>query len=176
MGETSRSYTSPSTGSDYGSSPIKTDGSQQIIYMPNIAVALKAEISRIAKKELKGEIAALKKTASAHRSEIAGLKRQLVDQAKVLRTLQKSTSKPSPAEEQYGSDAKKRRFSAKRLTAQRQRMGLSAREFGQLIGASAQSVYNWEAGNGRPSPAFMEAIAQLRSAGKRAVRERLGEA
>jgi len=44
--------------------------------MPNIATLLKTEISRVARKELRGESQALKKAVSAHRSEIAALKRR----------------------------------------------------------------------------------------------------
>ena len=42
------------------------------------------------------------------------------------------------------------RFVAKGLKSQRDRLGLSAAEFGKLIGVSAQSVYNWEGGQTRP--------------------------
>jgi len=35
--------------------------------MPNIATALKEEISRLARKELRAEVTDLKKSASAHR-------------------------------------------------------------------------------------------------------------
>jgi hypothetical protein len=44
--------------------------------MPNIASLLKAEISRVARKEIRAEITALRKAATTHRSEIAALKRR----------------------------------------------------------------------------------------------------
>jgi DNA-binding transcriptional regulator YiaG len=142
--------------------------------MPDFAAALKAEIARVAKKELKGEVIALRKAIGRHRSEIAALKRALEDQKKALRQLER-TRAATPAREPAGQGVGTLRFSASRLAAQRARLGLSAREFGLLIGASTQSVYNWEAGTVRPGEAALAAIAALRKAGKRQVQARLAE-
>ena len=45
--------------------------------MPNIASILKSEISRVARKELRGETQALKKSNAQYRTQIAELKRRL---------------------------------------------------------------------------------------------------
>ena len=42
-----------------------------------------------------------------------------------------------------------------------------------LLGVSAQTVYNWESGNSRPSKLQMARIAAVRKMGKRELRERL---
>ena len=47
--------------------------------MPNIATILKHEISRVARREVRGETQSLKKAAGAHRAEIAALKRRTHD-------------------------------------------------------------------------------------------------
>jgi DNA-binding transcriptional regulator YiaG len=57
------------------------------------------------------------------------------------------------------------RFSAKRLAAHRRRLGLSAGDFGLLLGVSAQSIYNWEEGKARPRAKHMPTIAALRTLG-----------
>jgi DNA-binding transcriptional regulator YiaG len=67
------------------------------------------------------------------------------------------------------------RFSAKGLASQRQRLGLAAAEMGLLLGVSAQTVYNWEAGKSRPRQQQLAAIAALRGLGKRQVKVRLTE-
>jgi len=59
------------------------------------------------------------------------------------------------------------------MAANRKRLGLSAADFGLLIGASGQSVYAWEAGKTRPNADSLAAIAALRGIGKRAVEARL---
>ena len=47
--------------------------------MSNIATVLKAEISRIARKEIRAETESLKTQSTHYRSQIAALKRQLAD-------------------------------------------------------------------------------------------------
>jgi hypothetical protein len=45
--------------------------------MPNIATILKAEILRLARKEVRSEVEGLKKASTLYRSEIAALKRRV---------------------------------------------------------------------------------------------------
>jgi DNA-binding transcriptional regulator YiaG len=140
--------------------------------MPNIAAVLKNEIARVAKKELRKELESLRKAVSTHRAEIAALKRVIQEQHKALRGLQKV--KPSaPAAEEASGQSTQVRFSATRLAAQRKKLGLSAQDFGRLVGATGQAVYNWEAGKARPSGDRLLAIASLRGIGKRQVAARL---
>jgi predicted nucleic acid-binding Zn-ribbon protein len=95
--------------------------------MPNIASALKAEISRIARKEIRADSASLKKAVSAYRSEIAALKRRVQSLEKQLRGFSKSRREAvAPLGEEASSPAL--RFSAKGLGAQRRRLGISARD------------------------------------------------
>jgi DNA-binding transcriptional regulator YiaG len=63
------------------------------------------------------------------------------------------------------------RFSARSMASQRKRLGLSAAECGLLIGASAQSVYNWEEGKARPRAQHLPAIFALRNLGRRQASE-----
>jgi DNA-binding transcriptional regulator YiaG len=58
------------------------------------------------------------------------------------------------------------RFSAKSMAAQRKRLGLSAAECGLLIGASSQSIYNWEEGKARPRAQHLPAIFALKNLGR----------
>ena len=134
--------------------------------MPNIASALKSEISRIARKEIRAEIDSLKKAANTYRSEIAALKRRALSLEHDLRTLAKASPKSAaaPAED---PDAAPRRFSAKGLASQRKRLGLSADAVGLLIGTTGQSIYNWEAGKARPRHAHLAAIAALKTLSKK---------
>jgi len=59
------------------------------------------------------------------------------------------------------------RFSAKSMASQRRRLGFSATECGLLIGASAQSVHNWDEGKARPRAQHLPAIIALRKLGRR---------
>lgn len=140
--------------------------------MPNIASVLKAEIVRVARKEVRSEISGLRKAATAHRSEIAALKRRTQSLEQELRRLGRAVPKPHDTVVVESVSAKGR-FSAKGLVTLRQRLGLSAHDFGLLVGASGQSVYNWEAGNVRPRDKHLPAIAALRSIGKKEAAARL---
>lgn len=139
--------------------------------MPNIASALKSEITRVARKEIRSEVEGLKKAVSTYRTEIAALKRRAQSLEQELRRLQKSAPKREtlPIDE----TGKTLRFSAKGLASQRQRLGLSAEACGLLIGASGQSVYNWEAGKARPRARHLAAIAALRGLSKTQAAEAL---
>lgn len=134
--------------------------------MSNIAQALKAEIERIAKKALRTETTSLKKASTAYRSEIAALKRRAQGLEQAIRSLgkhvQKTSSVTAPTD-----DGPKGRFSAKSLASQRRRLGLSADDIGRLVGASGQSVYNWEAGKARPRNSHLAAISALKTLGRK---------
>lgn len=137
--------------------------------MPNIASVLKEEIARVARKELRNETEKLRKASVQYRSEIAALKRRVGALEQQVARKAKSSA-PTPAEQ-----AAPLRFSAKGLSAQRQRLGLSAAAMGVLLGVSAQTVYNWEAGKSRPRQLQMAAIGIVRRMGKREAQDRLDE-
>jgi DNA-binding transcriptional regulator YiaG len=140
--------------------------------MPNITSILKSELSRVARKEVRGETLALKKAAGAYRAEIAALKRRTQALEQQLRRLGKITAKVVPAVESEVPSGT-RRFSAKGFASQRRRLGLSAHDCGLLVGASAQSIYNWEEGKISPRAKHLAAIAALKALGKKEAKARL---
>lgn len=141
--------------------------------MPNIAVVLKEEIARIARREIRDEVASLRKASTLYRSEIAELKRRNKELEQAVLRLQKIAG--TSAQPQQREPKAPFRFSAKRLAALRQRLGLSGVDFGLLIGASDQSVRKWEEGNAQPRGKNLEAIAAIRSIGKREAATRITE-
>ncbi len=139
--------------------------------MSNVASVLKEEIARVARKEVRRETAALKKASAAYRSEIAALKRRVLEIERQLKQAAKR-ARPSArvaANEDFVSPGT--RFSARSMASQRRRLGLSAAECGLLIGASAQSIYNWEEGKARPRAQHLPAIFALRNLGRREANE-----
>ena len=129
--------------------------------MTNIASALKAEIQRISRKEIRDEIMPLKKAIATYRSEIAALKRRAAESEKSLRGVDKRLPTKKVLV-QAKAAAGVKRFSAKGLTSLRKRLGLSAADVGLLLGASGQSVYNWEAGTTRPRDSHLSTLSVLR--------------
>ena len=142
--------------------------------MPDITSILKAEISRVARKEVRAEIETLKKASTSHRSAIADLRRQVGALEKELRSVSKGTTRQAAAAtpgDVDGSDTK-RRFSATRLAGHRAKLGLSAASYGALVGVSGQTIYHWEQGKARPRAAQLESLASVRGLGARDIAER----
>jgi len=130
--------------------------------MPNIANILKLEISRIARKEVRGETQSLKKAVAAYRAELASLKRRAKHLEDQIRQLNKASTKAKTAPDAE-TVAQGARFSAKALASQRRRLNLSADRLGLLIGVSGQSIYNWEQGTASPHAKHLPAVAALKS-------------
>lgn len=141
--------------------------------MTDIARALKEEVTRLARKELRRETASLRKTVASHRSEIAELKRQVKQLEKVVNRSVKelSRAKASTVED----TATVQRFSAKGFASLRERLGLTAAQMGLLVGASGASVYKWEQGKVHPGDKHLPAIATLRGLGKREAAARVAQ-
>jgi DNA-binding XRE family transcriptional regulator len=142
--------------------------------MTNIASVLKTEIARLARKEIKAEVSPLKKAASQYRSSIAALKRQIQDLEKQLRRKSRSAHAFDSAEDDGGEEGGvRRRFRAGGLASHRSKLGLSAEDYGALVGVSGQSIYKWEQGEVRPRAAQLQALAGVRGIGKREAMARL---
>jgi DNA-binding transcriptional regulator YiaG len=140
--------------------------------MPNIQTLLKVEIARVARKEMRTELAPLHKATSGYRRQIAALRKQVAALERMVKRQSKSTNAPATDEPDEESA---HRFSAKGVKRHRDRLGLSAAQAGKLLGVSALSVYKWESGKTRPRAAQIEKLAQLRAMGKREAQSRLEE-
>ena len=53
------------------------------------------------------------------------------------------------------------------LKNHRKRLGLSAADFGQLVGVSGLTIYNWESGKSKPRRKQLPQIAHVRTLGKK---------
>jgi DNA-binding transcriptional regulator YiaG len=133
--------------------------------MPNIGALLKQEIARLARREVRAAVQGTKKASTQYRRHIATLRRQVETLERQVALLQRRVvDKPAaPA----GASAQKMRFVAKGLKSQRVRLGLSAADFGRLVGVSAQSIYNWEQGHSSPRAEQLAMLATRRGIGKR---------
>ena len=140
--------------------------------MSNIATVFKEEILWLARKEIRRQTNALKKASAQYRKEIAEMKRRVSDLQRKITPLEKQVLKnvPSPAAE---TDADHVRFTAKGLRSQRQRLDLSAANYGKLIGVTGQTIYSWERETSRPRKQQVARIASLRHMGRTEAQARL---
>ncbi len=145
--------------------------------MPNIGTVLRQEITRLSRRETRSEIDTMRKATAQHRHDLAALKRQIAALERQVALLsRKVLAAPAGAAPAPAAAGRKVRFAAKGLRAQRERLRLSAGDFGRLLGVSAQAVYNWERGSVRPRATQIAKIAGLRTIGKREAQARLAQA
>ncbi len=140
--------------------------------MSKIAMVLKEEITRLARKETKAQIQALRKANVQYRRDIAQLKRQadaLVKQVAFLRQQERKRTSQKIAE----GAVEGKRFSRRGLVAHRRKLELSAADYAALVGVSAQTIYNWELGKSKPRDQQLAALVAVRALGKREALRRL---
>jgi len=140
--------------------------------MPNIGTILKQEISRLARREIKLQTAALHKAATTYRRDIAALKRQVAALERATKAQTKRLQKATPVVAEPDTAL---RFRADGFKTLRAKLGLSAEEAGKLLGVSGQAIYTWETKRSTPRSSQLPAIAALRKMGKREAATRLQE-
>lgn len=138
--------------------------------MANLGAVMKSEIVRLARKEVRAEVATLRKSNAVYRRDIAALKRSAGELQRQIAALTRSRG---PSEATQRAKSAKARFSAKGLKSHRARLALSAGDYGKLAGVSGQSIYNWESGQTVPREPQVAALAGLRRLGKREAHARL---
>jgi len=140
--------------------------------MPNLASVLKSEICRLARKEARSQVGVPRRASAQHRRDIAELKRLVQDLAKRV-TFLESQERKRIAAPKTKAPPEGTRFSPRWVKAQRQRLGLSAADYGKLVGVSALTVYNWESGKAKPRKGPLAAVAAIRNLKKREALKRL---
>jgi len=134
--------------------------------MSTIAAVLKQEITRLARREARNLVKPLHKASARFRKDIAELKRENAKARAEMLRLQRQASSVGTAPNKE-TPAEKVRFTVASVKSQRRRLGLSAADFGTLIGVTAHTVYKWEHGTSKPRSAQVAAFAALRGIGKR---------
>lgn len=138
--------------------------------MPNIASLLKTEIVRLARKEIRLELESLKKMSASQRSDIAALKKEVRTLRADLKRSSEARPQPTAASAEEGTTF---RFRPASMKAHRLKLGLSAKDYGLLLEASALSVYKWEDGKVKPRDTALAKIAAVRGLQKREAKRRL---
>ncbi|MBT2748268.1 MULTISPECIES: helix-turn-helix transcriptional regulator [unclassified Lysobacter] len=144
--------------------------------MPNIATVLKDEITRLARKEMRQQVDPLRAQVLAQRKAISALKNEVEKLQRDVVKLSKGTSKNTPAKAGSSESGKQSRYSGALLRKLRERLGLSRDAFAPLLGASSQTLYNWEQTETRPRQEFLDKIALIRGLSKAQVQDLLAQA
>jgi len=145
--------------------------------MTTFADSLKREIARVARKELRDEMTALRKSATLQRGEISSLKKQIQTlQVDVKRLSKGHGLKPRVIEPKVvdssvvatkGRPGRKVLFTAERLKTQRTRLGFTQEQMAKLLGVSSLSIWKWESGGAAPRASRVPQLLQKLALGKR---------
>lgn len=144
--------------------------------------AFRAEVLRIARKEIKGELGSLRKTVTAQRSEITALKRDVKDLVSQVKGLYKAAARQAAPGKAQAQDAevparqgRRFQFKAEALATKREQLGLSQQAMASLLEASTLSVARWEGGKAMPRVKQLERIQVVLKMGKREALAKLQE-
>jgi DNA-binding transcriptional regulator YiaG len=147
--------------------------------MSNVIKILKAEITRISKREAKSATQGIGKSNTWLRRTVADLKKRLVllekENKRLVATLKKyQVAQPEKIEQEEG---KKARFTSRGIRALRKKVRLSQADFGKLLGTTPHAVYLWEkkAGALNLRDKTKAAILSIRGLGAREAKEKLAE-
>jgi DNA-binding transcriptional regulator YiaG len=140
--------------------------------MSKIASVLKEEITRLARKEVSARTGALRRANAQYRRDIAQLKRQAAALSKQVAFLERQEKKRAKRQVPV-TNIEGRRFSRRGLQAHRRKVDLSAAYYAELVGVTAQTIYNWEQGKSKPRDEQLAALLAVRDLGKREALGRL---
>ena len=132
--------------------------------MNTFSNAFRAEVVRMARKELKPELQSMRKAITTHRSEIAALKRELKTVTSRLNTAQrqiKVADTPKVTTSEISSKPSQFEFNPELLEKMRTALDITRTDFAQLLGATALSVYKWTTSGVRPRAAQLAKIEDV---------------
>ena len=141
--------------------------------MPDVARALREEITRLARKETKAGVQPLAKQIRELRMAVRDQKKQISELRKQLS--RKADNQPQAQIDPRAADQKAVRISPGSIKKHRGRLGLSQKQLGLLLGVSSLTVGNWENGHSVPRGQNRLAIAELRRMRVRDAQARLGK-
>ena len=144
--------------------------------MPNLSQILKAEISRIARREINISVKPLRSSHLVLKKSVAQLKREtafLESENKRLSAFFKTAQVKSVKPE----DIKNARITARNVRALRKKLGLPQWAFGRLIGVTGHAVFLMERKGGRLRlrQSTLTNFLSIRGIGKREAKRRLEE-
>jgi len=138
--------------------------------MSTVQNALKQEIIRLARREIKQQAAPIVSGIKKLKAVTATLKAELATLQKA-----KTVAPVGPAPVISDEDVKGARFSGMLIKRLRTRHGLSRNEFGKLLGVTGFAVIAWETNECKPKVDRRKALIALRKMGKRQVAKMLKE-
>ena len=134
--------------------------------MANLAGVLKNEIRRLARKEVRASMVPLQRVVTRLRKRVAEQRKLMVELERSAKRSVSAARRERAVAEEGGPQI---RFSPRWVRAHRKKLKMSRREYAELMGVSAQSIFGWETGRTRPRRKALETWRRLRSMGSRQI-------
>lgn len=146
--------------------------------MSNIIKELKAEISRLARKEAKAVVSPVRKASATYRSLIASLRKQIASLQKEVAGLKRAIPAPNKVLSTKTEPEGRFWITGKGVRTLRKRLGLTQAVFGKLVGVTPNAVVLWERKDGKIGlrKATAGRLQEIKGKGKREVAEILAKA
>lgn len=141
--------------------------------MANLTSILNEQIRRLARREIRSQVKLVKRLTAQHRRDLAALKRQVASLQRAVKFLERQERHRVAKQPAAAPVVEGIRFRSDGLKTHRAKLGLSAADYGKLVGASGLSVYHWESGKTRPRRQQVVKLAAVRGIGKREASKRL---
>ncbi|MBI2425683.1 MAG: helix-turn-helix domain-containing protein [Candidatus Hydrogenedentes bacterium] len=144
--------------------------------MANFNKLFHEEVRRLARKEVKEAVAALKSENTRLRKTLSQVKQRLDELERTHRRKSGNGSVNGAASSDAASESRPR-ITGKTVRLLRERLKLTQAEFGKLLGVSGQSVYQWERRDGklRLRHATIRAYLAAKQLGVREARKHVDE-
>lgn len=148
------------------------------IVMANVAEVLKAEISRIGRKEAKSAVDPISKSNIALKKVVADLRGRVTalekENKRLLAGVKREKVETPP---KRAAEVTKARITSKSIRSLRTRLDVSQAGFAKLIGVTSHAVYLWENKEGplKLRDKTKAALLSIRGLGAREAKERLGQ-
>jgi DNA-binding transcriptional regulator YiaG len=139
--------------------------------MAKIESVIKAEIVRLAKREMRSAFLPMKREVRQMSIRLSGLSKAISSLNRLTKDL--GLEKAKAKLEASPEEVKTSRITPDRIRGLRKKLGISQREMGILTGASMGAVVSWERGKFKPRGDKKTALVPLRKLGKRKVKELL---
>ena len=142
--------------------------------MGKIESTIKSEIERLAKHEVKTVFRPLRKEVWGIRLKLSNLLKSFAPMNRLAKEIAESKAK-EPKLAASPEEVKASRFTPERIRRLREKLGISQRELGILVGATIGAVLSWEKGKFKPQGEKKAALVALRKVRKRDVKKVLAE-
>ena len=142
--------------------------------MGKIESTIKSEIERLAKHEVRTVFHPLRKEVWGIRVKLSNLLKAFTPMNRLAKEISASRSK-GPKLVASPEEVKASRFTPERIRGLRNKLGISQRQLGLLVGSTTGAVLSWEKGKFKPQGEKKVALVALRKVRKRDVKKMLAE-